>query len=166
MKVFYTYLWLRENGTPYYVGKGIGRRAYRKGCPLRDRILIQEHPSEQDAIVSEIFMIAYYGRLDLATGCLRNRTDGGEGLQGLIRTKQHGQKIGEALRDRPKSVKHCEKLSKSHMGVKLGPHSVIHRLRIGDSNRGKHRSIESRIRISEAAKAAHARRKAKCQNPS
>jgi hypothetical protein len=79
-KTFYTYLWLREDGTPYYVGKGHCKRAIRKGSPQDlTRILIQEHESEQDAFTAEMFLIAYYGRKDLGTGCLRNLTDGGEG---------------------------------------------------------------------------------------
>jgi hypothetical protein len=77
---FYTYLWLREDGTPYYVGKGRGRRAFRKGSPSIDRVLIQAFPSEEDALAAEIFLIAYYGRKDLGTGILRNLTDGGDGV--------------------------------------------------------------------------------------
>lgn len=86
---FYTYLWLRENGIPYYVGKGKEQRAYRRSqhrvkCPPRERILVEYHASEQDAFAAEIFLIAYYGRIDLGTGCLRNLTDGGDGCSGLI----------------------------------------------------------------------------------
>jgi len=83
---FYTYLWLRYDGTPYYVGKGCGRRAYQSngGRTYRppndtDRILIQGHASEEDAFFAEKFLIALWGRLDLSTGILRNLTDGGEG---------------------------------------------------------------------------------------
>ena len=83
MSVFYTYLWLREDGTVYYVGKGHGNRAFRKGCPSRDLIIVQEHPCEADAFAVEMFLMAYYGRKDLGTGILRNRTDGGEGTTGF-----------------------------------------------------------------------------------
>jgi general stress protein YciG len=82
---FYTYLWLREDGTPYYVGKGRGRRAFisrahtvRRPKEL-SRIIVQEFETEEDAFRAEQFLITYYGRQDLGTGCLRNRTDGGEG---------------------------------------------------------------------------------------
>jgi len=81
--MFYTYLWLREDGTPYYVGKGKGNRGFtshkhRQNCPPLDHILIQEFLSEDDAFEAEKLLIAYYGRIDLGTGCLRNMTPGGD----------------------------------------------------------------------------------------
>ena len=92
---FYTYLWLREDGTPYYAGKGMGIRAYRSHrmgkAPSRDRILVQDFASEQDALVAEMFLIAAYGREDQGTGCLLNLTDGGENppsFKGKTRSEQ------------------------------------------------------------------------------
>jgi len=85
--MFYTYLWLRYDGTPYYVGKGILQRALRKGSP-EGRVILQEHPCENDAFVAEKFLIAYYGRKDLGMGILHNLTDGGEGVTGLKHSKE------------------------------------------------------------------------------
>lgn len=86
----YTYLWLRDNGTPYYVGKGRKCRAteahragYRLSPPPSNRIIMQEWPTEQMALYAERFLIAYYGRKNIQTGCLRNLTDGGEGIVGV-----------------------------------------------------------------------------------
>jgi hypothetical protein len=84
---FYTYAWLREDGTPYYIGKGSGDRAWkrsRKGrsvkMPPKERILIlKQNLTEEEAYKHEIYMIALYGRKDIGTGILRNLTDGGEG---------------------------------------------------------------------------------------
>lgn len=80
---FYTYLWLREDGTPYYVGKGKGLRAFQRGTHLvspptdPERIILQEWDTEEQAFEAEVFLILMYGRLDLGTGCLRNLADGG-----------------------------------------------------------------------------------------
>ena len=84
---FYTYLWLRENGTPYYVGKGSGNRAFiktghRVNPPPQERIVLQFFRNEQDSFFAERFLIALYGRMDLKTGCLANLTEGGEGASG------------------------------------------------------------------------------------
>jgi hypothetical protein len=103
--MYYTYLWLREDGTPYYIGKGSGGRAYTSWAhgvhrPAdKTRILVQEHPCEADAFAVEKFLIAYYGRLDVGTGCLRNLTDGGEGPSGSI-SKKKGTKLPEAIKGR------------------------------------------------------------------
>ena len=84
METFYTYLWLREDGSPYYVGKGKDDRGFTKGKhrfnppAQKGRIIIQEWLSEESAYSAEKFLISYYGRIDLGTGCLRNLTDGGE----------------------------------------------------------------------------------------
>ena len=83
---YYTYAYLRKDGTPYYVGKGIGRRAFTSHChsvkiPPRDRILfLKQNLTEEQAFIHEIYMISVLGRKDLGTGILRNLTDGGEGF--------------------------------------------------------------------------------------
>jgi hypothetical protein len=100
--VFYTYLWLREDGTPYYAGKGSGNRAFRRGSPPTERVILQEHSSEQDAFEAEKQLISFYGRKDLGTGILRNMTDGGDGSSGFIPkfTPEWRRNIGLALKGR------------------------------------------------------------------
>lgn len=87
---FYTYAWLRKDGTPYYIGKGSGDRAFRRSRKVfpkppneRNRILIlKKNLTEEEAFKHEIYMIALYGRKDLGTGILHNRTNGGDGVLG------------------------------------------------------------------------------------
>jgi hypothetical protein len=80
---FYAYMWLREDGTPYYVGKGSGSRAFwrhrkRFNPPPKDRIVLIPCETEAEAFAQEIVLIDIYGRKDDGTGILRNLTDGGE----------------------------------------------------------------------------------------
>jgi NUMOD3 motif len=107
---FYTYMWLREDGTPYYVGKGRGKRAYRNGCPDCARIVVQEWPDEFTAFEEEKRLIAQYGRKDLGTGILINLTDGGEGPSGSIPSPETRKKMSDIRKGRKLSEKTLQKL--------------------------------------------------------
>ena len=102
MKEYYTYAYLREDRTPYYIGKGKGNRAYvdHKGyvfVPPEDRVLILKHfDNEEDAFKHEIYLIGVFGRKDLGTGILWNRTNGGDGTSGAILTETTRSKMSQS----------------------------------------------------------------------
>lgn len=88
---FYAYAYLRESDlTPYYIGKGCGRRAYDHTnndvirSPLDKTLIvfIERNMSNVGALALERRLIRWYGRKDLATGILRNGTHGGDGGAG------------------------------------------------------------------------------------
>jgi hypothetical protein len=89
---FYTYAYLREDRTPYYIGKGQKRRAYKKGSNEaiklpKDKsriIILKKNLTEKEAFKHEKYMIAVFGRKNNGTGILRNLTDGGEGTCGRV----------------------------------------------------------------------------------
>jgi len=156
---FYTYAYLREDGTPYYIGKGQGNRAYRKsgraiGMPPRDRIiLLKTGLTEEEAFRHEIYMIAVFGRKDIGTGILYNFSDGGEGSSGRqwseeSREKARQSKVGNkhALGYRL-SEEHKEKIRQAQLGMK---HSEERKERNRLNQLGKKLSKEIREKISVA----------------
>ncbi len=81
MNDFYVYAYLRSRtsrhgpvGSPYYIGKGWGRRAFRKehGVPVpkekRNIIILSAGMSEPDAHQLEMLLIHRYVRIDLKRG--------------------------------------------------------------------------------------------------
>jgi len=157
MNYFYTYMWLREDGVPYYVGKGSGQRAFDKrerrfSMPNDSaRILIQEFPSEREAFEAEKFLIAYYGRVDLGTGCLRNLTDGGENPpsnRGKKRPLHAIQRTAAFNRGRKLSAHHCNKLRIAKLGKSI---SEDHKRNIGLARQGTHWSEEIRQKMRQSA---------------
>jgi hypothetical protein len=94
--IYYVYAYLRSKdsetakaGTPYYIGKGKNDRAWnnhkRNSFELKPKdtnriILLESNLSETIAYEIEKWYISYYGRKDLGTGILENKTNGGEGV--------------------------------------------------------------------------------------
>ena len=64
--MFYVYQYLRENGTPYYIGKGSGNRAWKKWSkkdvkPPKDAsriVIVEDNLSEDDAFRLECELIS------------------------------------------------------------------------------------------------------------
>lgn len=87
---YYVYLYLRDNGTPYYCGKGKGPRAWAKDHTVSPPIDLDKivFPAwgllELWAFALERKFIRWYGRKDLGTGILRNMTDGGDGIPNRV----------------------------------------------------------------------------------
>lgn len=93
---FYVYAYIRSKdsttakaGTPYYIGKGTGKRAWsdnhRCAPPDSNKIVILEcNLSDVGALSLERRYIKWYGRIDNKTGILANLTDGGEGTSNLL----------------------------------------------------------------------------------
>jgi hypothetical protein len=102
---FYTYAYLRGDGTPYYIGRGKGRRAFethrtknRKfNPPSEDRILfLKSNLTFEESVRHEVYMIFVLGRKDTQTGILRNLTDGGEGTLNRVWSTEERGKLRQA----------------------------------------------------------------------
>lgn len=121
---FYVYAYLRaSDNTPYYIGKGQGKRwqeSHTVSVP-KDRskiVFLEKNLSNIGACALERRYIRWYGRKDLGTGILRNRTDGGEGNVGLKMPESAKEKIRQFRTGRklPKEqVEKNRKMDRSYM---------------------------------------------------
>ena len=154
--IYYTYAFLREDRTPYYIGKGKGNRAYRrrdKGIkPPKDKskiLILKQNLTEEESFRHEVYMIAVFGRKDLGTGILHNRTNGGDGVSGAVVSDETRRKMSEALKGKPRSKEIRRKISEAHKGK---THSEKSRRNMSESQKGKTFSEETKRKLSEAKK--------------
>lgn len=142
--IFYVYAYLREDGSPYYIGKGKGRRMFDKRHNVlvpqkHDIIVLERHLTDIGSIALERRYILWYRRLDIGTGILENKTNGGEGLSGHIQTDEH--------KSKRKLFKPGNKYGQLNKGIEF---SNEHRKKLSIVNTGKVMSIESSEKKSKA----------------
>ncbi len=95
--MYYVYAWLREDRqSPFYLGKGTGRRAWRSQSPGGDRVqLIKVNLTQQEALDLEKTLIKFYGR-QIDGGILENVTNGPGGVDKPYFSPEALQKCREA----------------------------------------------------------------------
>jgi len=141
-KDFYVYLYLREDKTPYYVGKGRGKRAYNNHkhtpVPPRNRItFMKENLTNEEAKELERFYIKFYGRKSDG-GLLINLTSGGEGLEGYRHTEEAKSKMSASKKGSPgyftsHTEETKERLRQSQLGRKHSPET---RRKMSEAHKG------------------------------
>jgi len=131
MNDYYTYAYLKADGSPYYIGKGKGNRLYDhrgKNCiPPKDKnriIKLKQNLTEEAAFRHEIYMIAVFGKKCDGTGILMNIADGGNsppkmyGDNSPTKRPEIRAKIGTAnkisLKGRKVTEEVRQKISKTH----------------------------------------------------
>jgi hypothetical protein len=150
---FYVYAYLREDGTPYYIGKGKDGRAWSKqrsvNLPRNENciIIVEQNLTELGSLAIERRLIHWYGRKDNSTGILRNRTDGGDGVSGIIPSEETREKIGAANKGRPVSEEHRAKIGSSNKGK---THSEETKAKMKATRKGRTISAEHRAKLSAA----------------
>lgn len=121
MTNFYTYVYKRTDGTPFYIGKGHGKRLNQhlydaRGSRKNNLLVIKiirkmlrngEEPiieklidniDEELALFIEQECIDKYGRINNGTGILANLTDGGEGSSGYVVSDEKKKKTSETMK--------------------------------------------------------------------
>lgn len=112
--------------------------------------IILDNLSWKDACKKEIEFIALYGRIDKGTGSLANQTDGGEGVLGLIQSKESIKRSTEKRKGRIQSAE--ERAKRCEAMRKRGKLSEETKRRMSIACKGRIISDETRRKISNALK--------------
>lgn len=145
MKQFYVYIHKKPDGTPVYVGKGHGKRAYKLHGrnpyhqslldKYKGQIIIEVTNCEDEQSAFELEKI-YVKQLRDQGYRLANMTDGGEGMCGFKMNPEIKERINAINRTKTRSDEFKAMVSAQWKGIKRGEQSPIHKERNAAAKKG------------------------------
>jgi hypothetical protein len=159
MKNYCVYFYLREDKTPYYVGRGRKQRPFAKHAHRQDKgdfkpsnleliLIVHENLSQQEAFNLEIKYIKKYGR-KCDGGILINLTEGGEGAKHNEETRK---KISISHQGKKASEETKRKMSEIRKGKKMPPGSGQKAANTRIVNGNNKHTEETKKKLSESLK--------------
>lgn len=165
---YYVYAYIRSKdsstakaGTPYYIGKGKGNRAWSKQHnvilpPEHYIVILESNLSEIGALALERRYIRWYGRYNNG-GTLYNNTDGGEGISGFKHTDKtkaliSSKRVGFIFSNETKlKMSESAKVRMNDSRSKLSrPHTDETKLKMSRTRTGKIKSESHRKNLSNS----------------
>lgn len=168
--MYYTYAYLREDKSPYYIGRGKHHSGYKYhrmtqkhtcGIPAQERrLILKDDLSKEQAIKHEEYMIDLFGLVWDETGVLRNhvRDSRGGSCKGRKLSEETKQKMSIAMKKRWENGfydndEYRNKISESNKkNPRVKQHSEETKEKQRKASTGKPQSEETKQKRSESIK--------------
>ena len=168
--MYYTYAYLREDKSPYYIGRGKHHSGYKYhrmtqkhtcGIPPQERrLILKDNLSKKQAIKHEEYMIGLFGLVWDETGILRNhvRDSRGGSCKGRKLSEETKQKISVAMKNKWQSGfydtdEYRNKISESNRkNPRVKQHSEETKEKQRKASTGRLQSEETKKKRSESIK--------------
>jgi len=160
--IYYIYAYIRDSGTPYYIGRGKKSRAYSKhersnNIDIRPKdkskiIFLEKNLTKEESINLEKYYISKYGRKEFG-GILINIKEGGDDLKDW--TPEMRKKMSIIASKRKFSEETRQKMSIARKNIKPNLNSISKMVNARKLRNNYKHTKDSKLKLSISHKGLH-----------